>query len=130
MATPVYVHGKTGTVSINGTTYNVVSFTYSSTVDQADITNTGGGGWYQSLPGVTKATGSLTFVYDTANQPVLAPTDMRPGTSMALILKPEGSKAYSFNAWSLGFDWSSGPADAVRCSCNYTSDGAVTTPAS
>lgn len=133
MATPVFVHGKLGTVSIAGTLFNSLQFEFVDEADLEDITyTTSGGATAQILiNGIERVSGSISFVYDTANQPVIAPQNMRAGTLMALILYPEGTKPYTFSAFSGSFRFASGPqAGAVKCSTNFRSTGAITVPTS
>jgi len=126
-----YVHGKDGSVTINGTLFNVTQFSFTMTNDLADITHTGAAGWGVVIPGVTRATGQLTFVYDTLNQPTVSPINQTPGQSMTMVLKPEGTKAFSFTGFSGELSYSSGPsAGAVSVTTSFQSSGVVTVPAS
>ncbi len=135
-----FVHGRLGTVSLAGpstagpTLFAVLQFSFKWITSLSDITFTvsGGATAKRILPGYYWATGTLTFVYDTTNQPVLSPQQMTPNTLMALILYPEGTKPYSFNAYSGEFDFTSGPQGntPVSCTTNFESDGAITPPSS
>ena len=133
MAAPNFVHGTKGTVSINGNLFNSLTFEFEESTDLEDITYTVSGGATAQvmIPGYKKVSGIISFVYDTANQPTIAPYDMRAGTLMALVLYPEGTKPYTFNAYSGTFRWASGPqAGAVKCSTSFQSTGAITEPIS
>lgn len=131
MASPVFVHGKDGTVTVGGNLFNVTKFTYKEQNHTADITHSGAAGYQVLLKGVTMASGTLTFVYDTANQPTVSPYDMTTGTTLSLILRPEGTKPYTFSAISQELSWDSGPAaGAVNCTVNYSSTGTITRPSS
>lgn len=135
MATPNFIHGKLGLISINATNFFAEQFEFTETVvgGNQDITYTvSGGATYQvMLAGYNGVKGTITFIYDTANQPVLSPFNMIPGTSMAMILYPDGTKPYTFTALSSEFKWGSGPKyGPVRCSTGFDSTGNVTHPSS
>ncbi len=134
MATPVFVHGKLSTVQIGGTYFAGLTINYDEKLsDLTDITYTRSGGatFGNFIPGYNFATGTITFVYDTANQPVLSPQNMIPGSLMTLIVSPDGSKLYSFQAWSGEFQWAGGPRTGpTACSTNWTSEGTITRPTS
>jgi hypothetical protein len=56
---------------------------------------------------------------------------MTPGQPMTLVLSPDGTKQYSFGAFSGQFAFASGPqAGDVECSTNFESSGAITVPSS
>src|SRR4051812_22700457 len=86
-----------GTVSIGGSQFNALQFDYEEFGDLEDITYSKAGGVTSRvvIPGYPGVRGTVTFVYDAANQPVLSPYDMRFGTLMAIIMMPEGTKPYS-----------------------------------
>ncbi len=126
-----FVHGKDGTVTINGTLFALRQFQFTMNCDLEDITHTGGNGYQVMLPGIIGASGSLSFVYDTLNQPTVTPINQTPGQLMALVLKPEGTKPFTFNAYSGSLDWSSGPqAGAVKGTTSFQSTGSITVPSS
>ena len=126
-----YIHGKSGTVTIGGNLFNVTQFSFSMNCDLADITHTGANGYGVVLPGVIRATGQLTFIYDTLNQPTVSPINQTPGQSMTLILSPDGTKQFSFTAYSGELSFSSGPqAGAVSVNTSFQSSGTITVPAS
>ena len=81
MAAPIFIHGKTGLFSFNGTLFNALDITFEETTTVEDITYTvSGSATYQTvIPGYRKGACTVTFVYDTANQPCISPFDMRPG---------------------------------------------------
>lgn len=134
MATPAFVHGKLSTVQIGGTYFAGLTINYNEDLsDLTDITYTQSGGatWAVMLPGYNKATGTISFVYDINNQPVLSPENMIPGTLMTLILSPDGTKLYSLSAYSGKFSWAGGPRTGpTACSTDWSSTGTVTRPAS
>jgi hypothetical protein len=129
-----FVHGKLTTITIAGTQFAGLTFSYDEKLsDLTDITYTVSGGQTFGIfiPGYNFATGTLTFIYDTLNQPVLSPQLMIPGTLMTLVGSPDGTKLYSFNAYSGEFQWAGGPtAGPVKCSTNYNSTGPITRPTS
>ena len=134
MAAPVFIHGKLSTIQIGGTYFAGLNISYDEKLsDLTDITFTRSGGatFGNFLPGYNFATGTLSFVYDSANQPVLSPQNMIPGVLMTLVVSPDGTKFYSFTAWSGEFQWAGGPkAGPVMCSTNYTSEATITRPSS
>lgn len=124
-----FIHGKSGTVTIGGNLFAVTQFAFTMSNDLADITHSGANGYQVMLPGVTKASGTLTFVFDTLNQPTVSPINQTPGQSMTLVLSPDGTKNYSFTAYSGELSWSSGPqAGAVLCTTSFQSSGTITVP--
>ena len=131
--TPNFISGRLGTISINSNLFfsEQYDFEEATTLDDITYTIAGGATFKILLPQYNWATGTITFVYDTANQPTIAPFDMRAGTLMALILYPDGTKPYTFNAYSGNFRWASGPkAGTVRCTTRFESTGAITFPTS
>lgn len=129
-----FIHGKLVTISIAGTYFAGLNISYDEVVsDLQDITFTRSGGatFRNSLPGYNFATGSIDFVYDTTNQPVLSPQNMIPGTLMTIVASPDGTKLYSFMAWSGAFSWGGGPTGGpVKCSTKYTTESTITRPSS
>lgn len=134
MAAPVFTHGKLTTITIAGTQFAGLTISYDEKLsDLTDITYTvsGGATFGVFIPGYNFATGTLSFIYDTANQPVLSPQNMIPGTLMAIVCSPDGTKLFSFNAYSGEFQWSGGPTGGpVKCSTNYNTTGTITRPSS
>jgi hypothetical protein len=131
--TPNFISGRLGTISINSNFFNAEQYDIeeATTLDDITYTQVGGATFKILLPQYNWVTGTITFVYDANNQPTIAPFDMRAGTLMALILYPEGTKPYSFNAYSGNFRWASGPkAGTCRCTTRYESTGTVTFPTS
>lgn len=129
-----FIHGKLSTISIGGTFFAGLSFQYNEKLsDLTDITYTlSGGQTFQiMLPGYNGATGTLSFIYDTLNQPTLPPQNMIPGTLMTLVLSPDGTKLWSFQAYSGAFSMPGGPTSGpVKCSTDFSSTGVITRPTS
>ncbi len=132
MATPAFIHGRLSTVQIGGTYFAGLTINYDEKLsDLTDITYTvsGGATFQVMLPGYNGASGQITFVYDTANSPVLSPQNMIPGTLMTLVLSPDGTKLYSFSAYSGEFQWAGGPRTGpTACTTNWASTGTITRP--
>lgn len=131
--TPQFVHGKLGTVSLNGNMFTALQFSFNESVDLEDITYTMAGGATSQvmIPGYRKASGQISFVYDIANPPTIDPQKMIAGTFLTLTLYPEGTKPYSFGAYAGTFEWASGPqAGAVKCTTTFQSSGPITEPTS
>jgi hypothetical protein len=130
-ATPNFISGVKGTVTIGGNLFYVKQFKFRMFVALDDITHSGAAGYQVKLPGVLGAEGDLTFTFDTANQPTVSPYNMTPGTLMALNLSPDGTKPYTFSAYSGEFTFASGPkAGDVECTTHAESTGAITVPSS
>ena len=129
-----FVHGKLSTVQIGGGYFAALTCDYNEDLsDLTDITytQTGGATWAILLPGYNKAAGSLSFVYDTLNQPVLTPQNMIPGVLMTLVFSPDNTKFYSMTAYSAGLKIAGGPRTGpTACTGNWQSSGVVTRPAS
>ncbi len=129
-----FIHGKLSTIQIGGTYFAGLNISYDETLsDLTDITWTRSGGatFGNFLPGYNFATGTISFVYDSQNQPVLSPQNMIPGTLMVLIISPDGIKPYAMSAWSGKFSWAGGPKQGpTACSTNWTSEGVITRPGS
>ena len=134
MATPNFAPAWKGTVSFNGTLFNALSFDWESSAASEDITySQSGGATYQiMLAGYKKASGSVTFVYDAANQPQLSPSSLVEGSTVSMIAYPEGTKPYACTALVTSMKWSSGPQAGVSAkgTMSWTSTGAYTIPAS
>ncbi len=134
MASPVFVQGWKGTININGSFFNSLQYSFEEFGDLEDITYTRVGGvtYRVVLPGYPGARGTISFVYDTANQPTISPFDLRFGMFISMVLYPEGTKPYSFSAYTGNFQFSSGPQAgvSVKCSTAFESSGDITFPTS
>src|SRR5271166_67039 len=138
MAAPVFVHGKLGTVSLNGSLFAALSINFQEATTLTDITYTVAGGATAQimLPGYKKASGSITFVYDTANQPSLSPYDMRPAqginpSPLTAIFYPEGTKPWTCSIYPESLQFTTGPTTGpVNCTMAFQSTGAITEPTS
>lgn len=137
-ATPQFVHGFRGTVTIGGNLYNVKQFQFTMTNTLADVTHSGATTTYNNapasfrvkIPGITEVSGTLTFTFDSANQPTVTPYLMTPGTLLSLVLSPDGTKQYSFSAYTGEYSFRSGAGvnSDVECTVNFESTGVVTVP--
>ena len=130
-----FIHGRLGTITIGGTQFASLQFGFHEFLsDITDITYTvsGGATFGVKLPGYNLSDGTITFVYDTLNQPVLSPQNMIPGQSLSLVLYPDGTKPWTITAWSADFTWGSGPQvkGPVPCTCKWESTGSYTRPTS
>lgn len=126
-----FISGIKGTVSIGGTLFNVKQFKLRLHTTLDDITHSGAQGYQVKLPGVTGADGDLTFTYDIDNAPTFGTFNMLPGTLLALVLEPDGTKPYTLSAYSGEFSFSSGPkAGDVECTTHFESTGPFTVPTS
>lgn len=94
-----FIHGVNGLMAV--TPYPTGTETYlnyqkaelSLDPGMDDITHSGFGGWFGDMPGIQKITGSVTFTYDLANSPFLAPQYLRPGSliNLKIILNAQAS---------------------------------------
>lgn len=138
MAAPVFVHGKQGTVSFNGTLFNCLSINFEEQTQLEDITySTSGSATAQvMLPGYRKGSGQVVFIYDTANQPTIAPFDLRPTatvppTPISAIFYPDGTKPWACSIYAERLGFATGPqAGAVKTTMAFQSTGPITEPTS
>lgn len=138
MAAPVWVHGKQGLVSFNGNMFNALSITFEETTQLEDITySTSGSATARVvLPGYRMGSGSVTFIYDTANQPTVPPLSLQPTatvppTPIAAVFYPDGVKQFSCNMYTERLSFTTGPqAGAVKCTLAFQSTGPITEPSS
>lgn len=86
MAAPNFAQAWKGLVTINGNPFSVLSCSCNWNTPLEDITYTtpGFATYAIKLPGYISGSGTLTFVYDTANQPTVAPQNMLPQTLMKI----------------------------------------------
>lgn len=129
-ATPNFKHSVSGTVTINGNLFYVKSGSYNETATLSDITHSGAFGAGVVLPGVYRASGDIVFTFDAANLPNGATYNMTPGTSMTLVISPDGVNNYSFTAFSGEFQFSTGAGldTDVEVTVSYQSSGVITRP--
>ena len=124
-----------GLISIGGVNFATTQFDFTESLsDLSDITYTvaGGATFAIMLPGYNMCAGTLTFVYDTLNQPVLSTQNQIPGVSMSLVLYPDGTKPWSITAYAESMNWSSGPSikGPVPVKTTWKSTGSYSRPAS
>ena len=130
-----FVHGKFTTLQIGGSYFAALTCDYNGGLsDLSDITYTqvGGATWQILLPGYSKASGSLSFVFDTLNQPTFGAFNQNPGQLMTLIFSPDGTKLFTLSAYSGTLAIPGGPAvkGPVACKTTWESTGAVVVPTS
>ncbi len=130
-----FVHGKLTTIQIASTYFAALTADYNEELsDLTDITYTqvSGATWRILLPGYNQVGGTIGFVYDTLNQPVLSPQNQIPGTLMSLIFSPDGTKLYTLTAYSQSLSIPGGPQvkGPVAAKCAWMSSGVVTRPTS
>ena len=127
-----FIHGKLSTVTIAGAQFAGITVSYDEDLsDLTDITFTqaAGASWGVFIPGYNLASGDIAFVFDASNPPYLNPQNMVPGTLMTLVVSPDGSRNYSFQAYSGKFGWKGGPRGGpVMCTTHYQATGVVTRP--
>lgn len=129
-----FVNGKLGTITLAGTQFATMKYSFKETLsDVTDITYTQAGGatFAVKQPGYNMCAGTLTFVYDTLNQPVIAP-NLIPGQTIAMVLYPEGTKPYAITALLTEQGWDTGPQvkGPVVVTVPWESTGPYTRPTS
>jgi hypothetical protein len=130
-----FINGKLGLISVGGANFATMQFDFTETLsDLTDITYTvsGGATFAYVLPGYNMCAGTLTFVYDTLNQPVLSTQSQIPGQSINLVLYPDGTKPWVIAAIAESMNWGSGPGvkGPVVVKTTWKSNGAYTRPTS
>ena len=126
-----FIHGYKGKFLIGATDFAVTDFNLDWEVDADDITHTGAGGSQVVLDGVERFEGTITFIYDTANKPTVAPQQLKPRTFAVVHLKPDGTDDFSATVLCSKFSFKSGPkAGAVAVTVNVKSSSAITYPVS
>lgn len=124
-----FVHGKSGKFFVGATDFKVTNFDCTWEVDTEDITHTGNSGAQVMIDGIEKANGTVTFIYDTAAKPTVAPQDLKPRTQAILHLKPDGTDDFSFTALCTRFRFKSGPkAGAVEVTVDFMSNSVISSP--
>ena len=129
-----FIHGRLTTVQYGGSYFAALNVDFNGGLsDLTDITytQTGGATWRIMLPGYSLVDGSTKFVYDTLNQPVLAPQNMTPGQLMTMIFSPDGTKLYTLTAYAETLSIPGGPGvkGPVICTAGWKSSGTVLYPA-
>lgn len=131
-----FVQALKGTVSLNGNLFQVLSGTFkmSTTLEDITYTKSGGATYAIKLPGHVSGSGSINFVYDTSNQPTIAPYDLRPGstTPITAIFTPDGTKPFSCSIFPSDLEFTTGPqaGPACKCSMSFESTDTITVPTS
>jgi hypothetical protein len=138
-------NGMVGILNSGGvnTQFNVTKFNFKWGVTLDKTTNSGNAGWQSSVAGVSSLNGTLSFVYDLANNPNISPQQIIPGTIATLALIADGVATANTQLGSdvLGTETWAGPAifgeltmdsgpqsGANNCSVTFESQGAWTHP--
>jgi hypothetical protein len=137
VAAPNFAQAYKGLLSINANLFNCLVYEYQESAPLDDITYTKSGGatFAIKIPGYVSGRGSVDFAYDVANQPTVSPFLIVAGSLMTIIAMPEGTKPYSFQAYSGQFRWRSGPqatpgGASVRATVEYETTDTITRPTS
>lgn len=126
-----FIHGKDGTFLIGAQAFKVTDFNIDWSVDDEDITHTGGNGAQVILDGIERMDGTVNFVYDTSAKPTVAPNQLKPRTTAVLHFKPDGTDDFSASCLCTKFSFKSGPkAGAVTVTVTVRSNGAISSPVS
>lgn len=134
MATPVFVHGKNSTFKMSAiggspALVNIEQASFNGSVDQDDITHTGASGNQVILEGISRADGTIQFVYDSANKNTVSPHNMYAGQRGTIVILPDGTDAFQCDVSFGSFAFSTGPkAGTVRVTVGFKSSGAITVP--
>jgi hypothetical protein len=86
-----WVHGNNGSAAITfasgtKTALNVEKGEFSYECENERIDHSGSAGWQVKQPGQQMINGSFTFIYDLANNPLIAPYGLTPGNVAGLEL--------------------------------------------
>ena len=95
-----YTNGQGGKVTIGVTDLDVVSWSFNPGAETADTTNTGSGGYANSILQLKRGTGTVTCNLDTTTLPQASPPDIIIGTNpteLKLYIGATG-KSYTFGA--------------------------------
>ena len=131
-----FVHAKLSNVTLTGTYFAVLQLNYEESLsDLSDITYTTSAGatFAVKLPGYNMAKGDMSYVYDTLNQPTVAGNLLQvPGTLMTIVQSPDGTKFFSYSAYSATLGWNGGPQvkGPVASKTAFESTGTITRPTS
>lgn len=133
--TPNFINGVTSKFGIDtGGTIQLVNIEEGGLTIDTDmdtITHTGAGGDQVLSPGVRKAEGDLTLVFDTANKNYIAPQLMLPGSKATCHFFPDGNIDFPIPGYFSSYGMKIGPkAKAVRVTGKFMSSGAFTLPTS
>lgn len=130
-----FIHGRLSTIQFASTYFAALTADYNEGLsDLTDITYTqvGGATWQILLPGYNKANGTVSFVFDTLNQPTVGNSSQIPGALGALIFSPDGTKLYTLSVYfeTLAIPGGPGVKGPVVCKTTWQSTGTVTRPTS
>lgn len=143
-----FLHANNGRISIASgggikTDFLVTGADFSWDCDSEDISHSASAGWRNKQPGQQGFSGTLEFVYDLTNMPLLDPHNMKPGTyvqlelnlnaqSTANVITTLNTQLYAGRALIKSFKMAGvGPSKgSQRVVCDWESDGIWTIPTS
>ena len=123
--------GKAGKVSVDATEVPITAWTMSEEAETDDVTDTADAGWISRLSSLKGATGTFDAVWDITAIPYDATPGLEIGKRVALILQVgEDADNFDFtlNAIIKSLEFNSDIRSAIKWSCGFESDGAVTPP--
>lgn len=126
-----FIHGKLVAVQLTGTYFATLGISWDdglSDLEDITFTQAGGATFGIYLPGYRKATGQLSFVWDSSNVPFSGGINLAPGTLVPLIWTPDGTSLITANVWSRNFTFAeNGPTKGpVKASVPFTANGSYT----
>ncbi len=126
-----HVTGTEGEVIAGVTTLEISSWTLDNTVPEIDATNTGGGGYSDSLAGAKKASGTVEALWDTAVEATDTPPNINAGAEIRLRLFVESGAGAFWDittALIVSVNHRSAVNEGVSYSFNYVNKGAFVLP--
>ena len=118
-----YVCGNAGYVEVGTDRLDVTEWTATENADREDTTNTGSGGYKQSIFCLKYLSGTVNADFD----PLLGPKgtpDLAAGDQVALVLHTNASGTYTLTANILNLNWRQPAGKKVSYSFDFESDGA------
>lgn len=123
-----FLSGEGGYVDIDGQRLDVETWSISPTVSEDESTNTGSGGYYESVDCVAKCTGKVTCKWDADNPPTTDPPGILPRARPAIKLYVGDSGDYhDFPiALILGVPTELDAKNAIKFSFDFVNQGPFT----
>lgn len=87
-----FLHGVNGQVAVTppgsttSTLFSVTKTNFTHMVDTEDVTNSAAPNWRSKQTSINEITGTITYVYDILNKPLIAPYFLLPGNTVGLSL--------------------------------------------
>lgn len=120
----IYIGQSTGvSVTLGGVACDVISGTYSVESMTDEMTNTGSGGWYESVGTIQKATGNFMLAWRAS-----APPQWAQGLVYELIIDNSNANYFEGDVRVLKIDYpGANPKEGVKVTINWESQGQCST---